>query len=123
MSPKYINLALMMVSFFLIINILITLLFNSSIIPSQSIKRIVNGFTYSLDTSPAKCIFNSSGIVGDIPIDRCCLQIQSQLSCDPINSTEFNFKCYTSKTSERFYLINKKTLNYCENVGFYVNTE
>jgi len=78
---------------------------------------------YNYDTAIAQCYFNKDGGLNVIPIDICCQEIQKQLSCDSIKMEGFNFKCYISKVSERYYLLNHKALNYCKKEGYNVQID
>ena len=89
----------------------------------SDIDRIYGGLVFNLDKNELKCYFNNSGELNEIPIDSCCSEIQKQIVCSQVETKEVGLKCYTSSASERYYLINQKTLNYCLKEGFHVKTE
>jgi hypothetical protein len=98
-----------------------------NLIQQEGIKErfeVVEGsISYFIDFSEPMCYFNNSGELNEIPIDRCCYEIQKQLFCMPIVSEKFGFRRYTSEFSEKSYLINQKALNYCKKEGYHVETQ
>lgn len=78
---------------------------------------------YSLARYDPKCVFYNNGELSEIPLDRCCYDVQNQLDCEPTDQKELDLRCYTSKTSERYYLINYKAFRYCEREGYDVKAE
>jgi hypothetical protein len=68
-----------------------------------------------MDPSEPECYFVDSNEKLDIPLERCCFEIEKQLTCKP---TEGGLKCYTS--GERYYLINDKTFTHCTKEGYNV---
>jgi len=103
-----------------IINIILILL---AIILTINLIRPFNLIQKDILFSPQnlECYLNSPAKLNELPIDRCCYEIQRQLSCEYLNATKL--KCYTSETSERYYLINAETLNYCKKEGYDVKAE
>ncbi len=67
------------------------------------------------DLSDAECYFVNSGVSNDIPIDGCCYEVQKQLEC---KKTSKDYRCYTSESSERYYVVNANALNYCKVGGY-----
>ena len=113
-----------LVNIILLISI-ITLLINliQKLDLEENFEVVKGSIYYSIDFSEPKCFFNNSGELNEIPIDRCCYEVQKQLFCSSIISEEFDFKCYTSSSSERSYLINQKALNYCKKEGYHVRIQ
>ena len=79
---------------------------------------ITGNIAYSLDSSNPVCAFSNKGELKDIPIERCCYELQRQLSCQPISQDDFDYKCSMSEKSEYFYLINNKIAGYCNKGGY-----
>lgn len=75
-----------------------------------------------LSFSPAdfQCYFFNFNETNEIPLDRCCYEIQRQVSCKLLNSTDFDLKCYNSEESKRYFLVNRNVLDYCRSEGYYV---
>jgi len=102
---KIINITLLGIAIVLILNLI------------QPIGTIVANIIYTLDTSQPQCYFYNSGEINEIQVDRCCYEIQKQLACQSIGKNR-ELKCYTSGSSERYYLINQKAFNYCKKEGY-----
>ena len=83
---------------------------------------LINFSDREVSFSPAdfQCYFFNSNQTNEIPIDRCCYEIQRQLTCKNIREREFDYRCYVSELSEKYYLINKNTMNYCKERGYNV---
>ena len=89
---------------------------------------LTGGVSFFFDNSEPLCYFENGGEQRQIPAGLCCYEIQSQISC--VKSTdlnvldskgevsEFDWKCFISEESERFYLVNNKMLNYCLKEGY-----
>ena len=101
------NIVLIVIALILIVNLI------------QPISTITGNVLYKIDTSEPRCLFNNMGDLREIPIDKCCYEIQKQLRCKSTNEL-LDLKCYTSETSERYYLINYKTFSYCKKEGYHV---
>jgi hypothetical protein len=71
----------------------------------------------SFDINKTKCLFHNDGKLNEIPIDSCCAEIQKQIACKQV-SGQSDFKCFVSESSERYYLIDRNTINYCEEEGY-----
>jgi hypothetical protein len=82
----------------------------------QPLSAITGNIIFDLDTSEPQCLFHYSGEFNQIPADRCCYEIKSQLACTALD--EKNIKCYVSAASEKYYLINQKLLRYCAREGY-----
>jgi len=98
-----------------IILVLIVVILAVSLIPFST---ITGNIAYDLDSSDPVCYFSNSGETSEIPMDLCCPEIQKQFTCKPLNSDNFDLKCYISESSPRFYLINNKAFNYCKKEGY-----
>ena len=107
---KVINIALFITALVLVVNLI------------QPLNRVTGNIIYSLDKSDTECYFNNVGGLQEIPVDRCCYEIQKQLTCESTDE-EPGLKCYTSEISERYYLISHKTLDYCKKEGYDVKIE
>jgi len=82
----------------------------------QPLSAITGNIIFDLDTSEPQCFFHYSGELNQIPADRCCYEIKSQLACTTLG--EKGIKCYVSAASEKYYLINQKLLHYCAKEGY-----
>jgi len=89
----------------------------------QPINVLTGKVVYSLDRSEPLCYFHNSEQISGIPIDVCCYEVQQQLGCKATSENGMDLKCYTSETSSRYYLINKKAFSYCKNEGYDVKSE
>ncbi len=89
------------------------------------ISSLINFPNREASFSPAdfQCYFFNSNQTNEIPMDRCCYEIQRQLVCKIINEGVFDFKCLISEESERYFLVNRNTLDYCRREGYYVKAE
>ena len=106
MKPiKILNILLMISVILLVLNLI------------QPVDSFIGEFLYTLDKSEPECYFMNYGISNKIPISNCCYELHSQLACEQIKG-ESDFTCYVSKTSGRYYLVNKKTINYCKKEGY-----
>lgn len=108
---RIINVVLLIVAIILFVNLI------------QPISTITSNVIYKLDTSNPQCYFKNFDELNEIPIDRCCYEIQKQLLCKSTGAGELDLKCYTSESSVRYYLINNKAFNYCKNEGYDVKIE
>ncbi len=63
-----------------------------------------------------ECSFFSEGI-NDVPIERCCYDLQNTLECAEEGE---KLRCYNSKSSERYYLINWQAYRFCRSSGYNV---
>lgn len=104
-ATKIINIVLLGTSIVLILNLI------------QPISTITGNMIYTLDSSQAQCYFYNLNETNEIQLDRCCYEIQKQLTCQSMDENN-ELKCYTSKSSERYYLINQKAFNYCKKEGY-----
>lgn len=102
---KILNILLIIAAILLIINLICP------------IDTIMGNVIYSLDKSEPRCYFMNAGISNEIPINNCCYELYNQLACEQIKG-ESDFSCYVSKTSGRYYLVNKKAIDYCQKEGF-----
>jgi len=110
-TTKIINIGLVVLIFFLILNLI------------QPIKEMTGKVVYELDSSSPECYFINGEQSNQITINNCCNEIQKQLRCEFFDKGERNLKCYTSRNSQRYYLINGKAFNYCEIEGYDVKIE
>jgi hypothetical protein len=76
--------------------------------------KITGEVVSQLNLKP-KCFFENGKEIREIPIEFCCLELQSQLTCE--KNLE-NYRCYTNENSLRKYLINKDALYYCKGEGY-----
>jgi len=102
-----------------IVNIFLALVFLVLIL------NLINFSDKEISFSPAdfQCYFFNSNQTNEISLDRCCYEIQRQLACKIINEEKFDFKCFSSVGSERYFLINRNALDYCRREGYYVKAE
>ena len=77
----------------------------------------IGNFIYSLDPSEPKCYFSNSE---EVPLDICCYEIEKQLTCE---SFEDNIKCFTSRTSGKYYIVNQKAFHQCLKEGYNVEVQ
>ena len=103
---KTVNLFLLLIAVLLLVN---------TISPLTS---ITGNLAYSLDNSPPLCAFSNKGELKDIPLERCCYELQRQLSCRRVSEGDFDYKCSMSEDSEYFYLTNNKMIGYCSREGY-----
>jgi len=89
----------------------------------EPLPSITGTVTYELDPSEPACSFDNNGEINELPNGLCCHELQKQITCDPIDSSEFDFECYTSKESGRKYLVNNKLINYCKQEGYTIETK
>jgi len=104
---KIVNLILFSIIIILILNLI------------QPLSTLTGNIVYNFDSSQPHCYFYNHGETNEIPTDRCCYEIQKQLLCEP--EKESLKKCYTSESSQRYYLVNNKAYNYCQKEGYDVN--
>ena len=103
---KAVNLFLLLTAILLIVNIV------------SPLASITGNIAYSLDISDPVCTFSNKGELKDIPLERCCYELQRQLSCQSISQEDFDYKCSIYEKSEYFYLINSKMSGYCNKEGY-----
>ena len=72
------------------------------------------------DPSHTECYFKNEGKMNEVPIEMCCYQIQNLLGCESTDSEGRNFECYNSLESKYSYMVNYKTLEFCEKEGYNV---
>lgn len=80
------------------------------------------GYTFQSRYNSPRCTFFNNEMNSSIPIGLCCVELQKQLSCDKITNDNYNFKCYTSKSANYYYLINNAVKYYCKKEGYLVKT-
>jgi len=107
---KAVNISLFVIALLLAVNLI------------QPIGSLAGNVIYTLDFSNPKCYFSYVGELNSIPIDMCCNELVQQFACEPAELNGFDFKCYVSKTSDAYYLINSKASNYCKKEGYDVKT-
>ena len=107
---KAVNISLFVIALLLAINLI------------QPISNLTGNIIYILDFSNPKCYFSYAGESNPIPIDMCCHELEQQLACESAELKGFDFRCYISKTSDVYYLINSKASNYCKKEGYDVKT-
>ena len=107
MNPiKTVNIFLVFIVVLLAVNII------------SPLDSITGNIAYSLDPSDPVCTFSNKGELKEIPLERCCYELQRQLSCQSISQDDFDYKCSMSKNSQYFYLINNKMSGYCNKEGY-----
>lgn len=102
---KTINVILAIAAVLLIINLIYP--FNT----------LAGNVAYNLDKSDPECYFSNAGESAEIPINNCCYEIYNQLACERTDETS-GLRCFVSKTSDKFYIINNKALSYCKKEGY-----
>ena len=84
------------------------------------------GYAFHSINDETRCAFFNNEITNPIPIALCCTEIQKQLACDKIADNKaddnYDFKCYTSKSANYYYLINNAAQYYCKKEGYLVKT-
>jgi len=106
---KIINIGLAVLAIALLINIV------------QPASTITGQLSYHLTLSKPSCNFYNNNLSSEIPIDRCCYEIQKQRICTKEKDTDV--KCYTSENSQRYHLLNQKAFLYCKNQGYDVKKQ
>lgn len=106
-----VNVALGMVAIVLLLNLV------------MPVGTLTGELVYNLDLSDPECYFSDSGELHEIPLERCCYAIQKQFTCEAVGQEGFDLRCYISKTSERYYLVNDKAFSYCKKEGYDVHVE
>lgn len=81
---------------------------------------ITGASTYEI-TDEFTCAFNNEEGLFEIPTNSCCYEIAKQYKCENIILEDFNIKCYNDKNSEKYFLLDKETLEYCQNQGYDVS--
>ena len=70
------------------------------------------GQFYSSTSDSPECVFNNSGNISEIPVDRCCFEAREKAQC----STEAGkLSCSNSEGSE--LELNSKAVDYCSSKG------
>ncbi|MBU1111848.1 MAG: hypothetical protein ABIG93_03065 [archaeon] len=118
---KTVNLVLLLIVILLVFNLMF-----------PNTNHLTGGLSYFFDNSEPLCYFENARDQRQIPVDLCCYEIQSQINCVKSNGfnvldskgqvSGFDWKCYISEGSERFYLVNNKMLSYCLKEGYDVKT-
>jgi len=98
---------------------LAVILFLNLVMPLET---ITGNLIYDLDSSVPRCYFKNIGDINEIPLLNCCIEIQKQMACEKLDAQN-GIKCYNSWSSERYYLVNNKVINYCEKEGYDVKKE
>lgn len=82
------------------------------------IDKATGNLVYALDSSEPRCSFSNTGDLNEVPLAVCCGEIQKMAACSKINRMVFDFRCYHSRNSEYYYLVNSKAMNYCQKEGY-----
>ncbi|MBI5392343.1 hypothetical protein HZA96_00605 [Candidatus Woesearchaeota archaeon] len=80
------------------------------------------GYAFQSINEEPQCAFFNNEITNSVPIALCCAELQKQLACDKSADENYDFKCYTSKSANYYYLINDAAEYYCKKEGYLVKT-
>ncbi len=108
-SFRGINLILILLAFILMLNLVEP--------------KITGNQVYDFEQYKYKCYFYSEGELREIPVDRCCYEIQRQIACRSSNLESFDLECYISSSHESSYYINRDMFDYCRLEGYHAKEE
>ena len=106
---KAINIVLLILAIILFLNLIMPL------------KSITGDFIFFPDLDESACFFRNSDQISRIPEHLCCDELQKQLNCEGFELKDIDYRCYTAKDSEKYYLVNKEQLNFCKKEGYVIN--